>query len=92
MMTAQSMSIYKENMEEKIKCCRDCVRLYWALEILQKDKPEDFIDSDRQRRSLSRIQGKLETCPNKCLMYLGADNCTINDDGTVNINNSGKKY
>lgn len=79
-------------MNEKIKCCEDCIILHKAYEILNKEKEEDFIDTDRKRKALIFLINKLQRCPKKCHMWLKASNCTLNEDGTVNVNNSGRRY
>ena len=38
------------------------------------------------------IKAHLMKCKERCYMYLTASNCTINEDGEVTIDNSGRKY
>lgn len=72
-------------MEEKPKVCNKCRILWPVYETMHKVTQRPKLGK-KDSMEYRYVSGELNRCPDKCLKWLRASNCTINDDGAVNVN------
>jgi hypothetical protein len=82
-------------MTDRPKTCSKCLDLVRNYGTVPKDSDNfSMIFANRNVKDphYKAAQKALESCPNKCILWLLAANCTIDQDGNVTVDNSGRKY